>query len=891
MKVQCHVLTTPASDTLGTCLLLHFDDKRYLIGHIGEGAQRALTERRARLMKVTDIFLSGRTQWSNTGGLVGLLLSMGDQEEGRVADSLAMVGRGKKGQRGITVHGGENLVHTLATTRAFVFRKAMKLKINEIPKPALGQNVEIPYFKDGNIVVRPLHIHPDGCVPTEVIAVGSPARKNPLGRGITRKRSFNDISDSDRTREAILNSVVENMFCSDWTMNTMLPGTYPLNENDMLADLPSSQTKRPRSTERDPQLSPHLPPPGKSRAPWPASTVQTLPRSTPSPIALSYIVTLHPQRGRFLPKKAIALGVQSGPNFARLTAGETLTLPNGTIVTPGDVLEPTRPGTGFAVVDLPDVSYIAGFLSQPEWADVPRVATEIGAFFYILGLGVAADPRIQTFVTAHSHASHIVSSVDICPDTITFKGAATAATKLNLMDRTYFPLPHASNEFPPSPLSGIEPALPGLAWQIEPKWELQRKRVEPLFNAEQALAGVEPEYAQLAKETRERNDVMMARETTTGGWGDIELITLGTGSALPSKYRNVSSTLLRVPGAGSVLFDCGENTLGQLKRLYAKSELREVWRDLRAVYISHLHADHHLGTVAVLRAWHEEVNGRIPSTTVTEDETIANEDECQISGGVMNVIAPRRFLTWLQEYADVENYGFSHIRFVSCEDIAQARPNTVVPKLSDVLDSLSLESIRTSPAAHCQGSFTTAWTWTNSFKFAYSGDTRPTRGFVEIGNGATILLHEATFDDELIAEAVSKRHSTTSEALKAGRDMGARGVVLTHFSQRYPKLPVLSGSVEEGMEVVLAFDFCRVRVGDMGRFEGFLPALMELYKDEEGAEKDEEWEEMDEEERAEVKKLKSKEHKMQQRQQKQLNQQKRSKKEKREEKAQPEAGV
>lgn len=873
MKVQCQVLTTPASDTLGTCFLLHFDDRRYLIGHIGEGAQRAFTERRARLVKVTDVFLSGRTQWSNTGGLVGLLLSMGDQEETRMTHSLTAAARGKKG---ITVHGGGNLMHMLATTRAFVFRRTMKLKVNEIPKPAAGQDVGIPYFKDGNIAVRPLHIHPDSYTPAEVVGVDSLADKN--ARAITRKRSFDDISESRHTREAILNKVVENMFCSDWTMDTMLPDDRPINENDMLADLPSSPTKRPRSVERDPQLSVHLPPPGKSRAPWPASTVQNLPRSTPSPIALSYIITLHPQRGKFLPKKAIALGVQSGPNFSRLAAGETLTLPNGTIVTPDDVLEPTRPGTGFAVVDLPDASYIASFLSQPEWADIPRVAAEIGAFFYILGPGVAADPRIQTFVTTHAHACHIVSSVDICPDTVTFKGAATAATKLNLIDRTYFPLPHASNEFPPSPLSGIEPALPGLVWQIEPKWELQSKGVEPVFNVEQVLADIEPEYAQLAKETRERNDTMTASGTTIDGWGDIELITLGTGSAMPSKYRNVSATLVRVPGAGSVLFDCGENTLGQLRRLYTKTELREVWKDLKAVYISHLHADHHLGTVAVLRAWHEEVNGRTPTTTVAGDEATINKGGSQTSEGIINIVAPRKFLVWLQEYADVENYGFSRLRFVSCEDITHGHQ---VSKVPDVLNSLSLESIQTSHAAHCQGSYTTAWTWTNGFKFAYSGDTRPTRGFVEIGKGATVLLHEATFDDELIAEAVNKRHSTTSEALKAGRDMGARGVVLTHFSQRYPKLPVLSEAVEEGMEVVLAFDLCRVRVRDMGRFEGFLPALRELYKDEEG-EKDED---MDEEEKAEATKLKMKEHKILQRQQKQPKQQK-SKKERQEKKAQ-----
>ena len=53
-------------------------------------------------------------------------------------------------------------------------------------------------------------------------------------------------------------------------------------------------------------------------------------------------------------------------------------------------------------------------------------------------------------------------------------------------------------------------------------------------------------------------------------------------------------------------------------------------------------------------------------------------------------------------------------------------------------------------------------------------------------------MHEATFDDDLRSEAVAKKHSTTSEAIGIGAAMGARRVILTHFSQRYQKLPSLN---------------------------------------------------------------------------------------------------
>jgi len=64
--------------------------------------------------------------------------------------------------------------------------------------------------------------------------------------------------------------------------------------------------------------------------------------------------------------------------------------------------------------------------------------------------------------------------------------------------------------------------------------------------------------------------------------------------------------------------------------------------------------------------------------------------------------------------------------------------------------------------------------------------------------------------------------------------MEAKTLMLTHFSQRYPKLPVIprDGHGKQMMKVALAFDMMKVKVGDIGRFEKFIPALRELYKDE-----------------------------------------------------------
>lgn len=73
----------------------------------------------------------------------------------------------------------------------------------------------------------------------------------------------------------------------------------------------------------------------------------------------------------------------------------------------------------------------------------------------------------------------------------------------------------------------------------------------------------------------------------------------------------------------------------------------------------------------------------------------------------------------------------------------------------------------------------------------YSGDCRPNRRLPKIGEWCDLLIHEATFDNELADDAVKKRHSTVDEAIGVAQDMKAGCCVLTHFSQRYPVMPVM----------------------------------------------------------------------------------------------------
>ncbi|MDV0444527.1 Ribonuclease Z [Methanimicrococcus sp. At1] len=60
--------------------------------------------------------------------------------------------------------------------------------------------------------------------------------------------------------------------------------------------------------------------------------------------ALGFVLEEEIRPGRFNREKAVELGVEPGPNFAKLHRGENITLPTGTIVYSKDVVGPDRPG-------------------------------------------------------------------------------------------------------------------------------------------------------------------------------------------------------------------------------------------------------------------------------------------------------------------------------------------------------------------------------------------------------------------------------------------------------------------------------------------------------------------------------------------------------------------
>ncbi|GMI93786.1 tRNAse Z4 [Hibiscus trionum] len=644
----------------------------------------------------------------------------------------------------------------------------------------------------------------------------------------------------------------------------------------------------------------------------------------PGEMSVLYICELPELMGKFDPKKAVALGLKPGPKYSELQHGKSVKSDRLDImVHPSDVMDPPVPGPIVLLIDCPTESHIQELLSieclDGYYTEVSGNLTEstkmVNCIIHLGPASVVSSPDYQKWMKKFGSAQHIMAGHEKNNlEVPILKSSARVASRLNYLCPQFFPAPgflslqhlnySASDDINSSEGSTLKicesiPAENLLKFTLRPYAQLglDRSHIPIPIGHSQVIDDLKSEIPEISgaaqtvrefwqglKESKEvfttnDNRVMLEEPWLTENTlpsclenirrDDLEIVLLGTGSSQPSKYRNVSSVYVNLFSKGSLLLDCGEGTLGQLKRRYGVDGADKAIRNLKCVWISHIHADHHTGLARVLALRRDLLKG-VPHEPLL-------------------VVGPRQLKRYLDAYQRLEDLD---MQFLDCRSTTEASWDTfasdnesnnnesspessmhsnaqngtlfargsrmqsylrqpgspvdhsaVYPflrRLNNILGEAGLEALISFPVVHCPQAFgivLKAAERVNSvgkvipgWKIVYSGDTRPCQELVDACCGATVLIHEATFEDGLVDEAIARNHSTTKEAIEVGNSAGAYRIILTHFSQRYPKIPVFDETHMH--KTCIAFDMMSINIADLPVLPRVLPYLKLLFRNE-----------------------------------------------------------
>jgi ribonuclease Z len=268
---------------------------------------------------------------------------------------------------------------------------------------------------------------------------------------------------------------------------------------------------------------------------------------------------------------------------------------------------------------------------------------------------------------------------------------------------------------------------------------------------------------------------------------------LGTAAARPTVGRNVSSLVIQREGE-TMMFDCGEGTQRQMMRYGTGFSIDDI-------FFSHLHADHFLGVIGLLRTM--GLQGReepIRLWTAAGTEQLLSGavhlgmDRVPFEVSIRGLAAGERLER--EEY-EIVPFSTAHVghslgyALVEHERLGRFDPERA--RELGVAEGPLWGKLHHGHSVEVDGRTVLASEVVGPPRpgriVVYTGDTRPSRQTLESAAGADLLIHEATFSQEEAERAVQTRHSTAREAASVAREASVRKLALTHFSPRYADDP------------------------------------------------------------------------------------------------------
>lgn len=284
----------------------------------------------------------------------------------------------------------------------------------------------------------------------------------------------------------------------------------------------------------------------------------------------------------------------------------------------------------------------------------------------------------------------------------------------------------------------------------------------------------------------------------------MNLLFLGTSAGVPTKQRNVSGIALRESkGRGWYLIDCGEGTQHQV--LHTKLS----FHSLKAILITHVHGDHCYGLPGILAS--AAMGGRKASLTIVAPASIKTwlEATCEVTQlclpFALEFIASDDLPSVEFENIAVETFSLSH-RVASyaytfterkidaaldMEKLAQ-KGIPIGPLWGQLKQGVDIEFAGEQLKSHDYLIFKN-----KPRKVVIAGDNDQPDLLSEACAEAQVLVHEATYTEEMAEKAGDVGHSYAKLVAAFAESIKLPNLVLTHFSPRYQFSPNASPSIED----------------------------------------------------------------------------------------------
>lgn len=279
----------------------------------------------------------------------------------------------------------------------------------------------------------------------------------------------------------------------------------------------------------------------------------------------------------------------------------------------------------------------------------------------------------------------------------------------------------------------------------------------------------------------------------------FDLTILGSNSATPAYGRNQTSQILSIENK-LYLIDCGEGTQLQLIRYGIKASR------IKHIFISHLHGDHYLGLVGLLSSMH--LGGRKDELSIYGPPALQEIIDIHLLYSDTRLRYPVHFIPTVDdqervilqnEHITVRSFPLNHR--IPCTGFRFDEPPPLAKINRDVCDELNIPShlfseikkggdyIDENGTIHQHTDLTLPPKAPRSY--AYCSDTLNSGVYFSSIENVSLLYHEATFLHGMLVRAQETYHTTALEAGQIALKVGAKKLLIGHFSARYRELSPL----------------------------------------------------------------------------------------------------